>query len=178
MPKRKPDRVIRHEIALAKPERDALDLFTMGYSFNKVTTPFVNLLSTPYGIAAGIGLAELFGFIDIRAALAKTPLQDSYDGLMAGIYATQEAAEKAKDEILDLWREEIKPDLEAGLDVLGEIDEKGITGYVAAESAAKIASWAHFNSIPYNEKRNLNDPSSLYAAGPQSYSSRDELYGL
>ena len=80
--------------------------------------------------------------------------------------------------ILDLWREEIKPDLEAGLDVLGEIDEKGLGGYLAAESAAKIASWAHFNSIPYNEKRNMNDPSSLYAAGPATYATREEMYGL
>jgi len=111
MPKRKPDQVIRHEFALAKPERDALDLFTTGYVVNRVGTPLVSIMSNPWAMLSMFTLFEALGVINVRKWIKdNTPLDEWYQMLEDGLFSTFGEAQKKLDEITD-WGEQLKGDL-------------------------------------------------------------------
>jgi len=65
MPKPKPTQVIRHEIVLGRKEKEMVDAAMSAYSFNRVSTPVVQLLNDPFGLAAFLTIVASLGLTGV-----------------------------------------------------------------------------------------------------------------
>ena len=96
-------KVIEHRISLGTYERERLDTITAGWTFGRVMDPIVGLVSNPYAIASTVGLLEALGVLNIRGWIKdNTPLDEWYNALSNGLFASYDAAIAALDELGDL----------------------------------------------------------------------------
>jgi len=94
MPKPKPDQVIRHEIVLGRSERDLLDSALMAYSFNRVATPTVALLSDISAMSIVLtALGTYLGFKYSVGSLAIDTTQDLINDFQAQYDAYKQTPE-------------------------------------------------------------------------------------
>ena len=94
MPKPKPDQVIRHEIVLGRSERDLLDSALMAYSFNRVATPTVALLSDISAMSIVLtALGTYLGFKYNVGSLAIDTTQDLINDFQAQYDAYKQTPE-------------------------------------------------------------------------------------
>jgi hypothetical protein len=164
MPRRPPDEVITHRLELGQYERDRLDTLLLTNVFNKVSTPLVSLLSDVSGLAAAVGIMEALGIINIRKYIqTNTPLDEWYNSVIQGLFASFDEANAALDAALEQmrdlgeWADDLTPeDIGGGL---GEAIWGGVGGLTDAtvgrgfrtlyvEPSLRFWAWAKTQDVP------------------------------
>jgi len=135
-------------ITFGTKEREMIESAVTGYSFNRVATPTVSLLSDVSALTAFAGLLEMTGIIDVSGWIKEnTWFDEIYAGILAGAYATYEEMMAAANAAKDLYNEGLEIVEDFAEDPLGEVAERSGVWGSKAEIPLHVKAFMFVNGM-------------------------------